>query len=28
LFNTENIADYTFTDTPVMFEIDNITPAE
>lgn len=28
LFNTEKIADYTFTDTPVMFEIDNITPAE
>lgn len=28
LFNKDKIADYTFTDTPIMFEIDNIKPAQ
>lgn len=28
LFNKNKIANYTFTDTPVMFEIDNVVPAQ
>ncbi len=28
LFNKDKIEDYTFTDTPIMFEIDNIKPAQ